>query len=73
VKLKARDIVPGWPKGRSTSHVYGFGFRSLAMRIRDTQNEDDITYHQRQQAMVDQYRKLEVAHARDLYPKDLFE
>ena len=70
-KLKARDIVPGWPRGRSTScrasgdwqyadfmiqwyRLLGWGepAKEYAHRLRENRE-----YHERQQAMVDHYRK----------------
>jgi hypothetical protein len=68
-RLKARDIIPGWPRGRSTSaegrdRIIGLGM----YRIRFLGNlkgfelfaeEVRLTrkYHEQQQAMVDEFRR----------------
>lgn len=64
-KIKARDIIPGWPRGRSTvSWIYQpwqcincwWSFTSLNMS--DEMKESlqlDIIYHAMQQAMVNEW------------------
>ena len=68
MKLKARDLIPGWPRGRST--VVGWNVDGLAMfgflgwYPRDEHSRtqawleiaESRAYHAGQQAMVDGYR-----------------
>jgi hypothetical protein len=67
MKLKARDIIPGWPKGRSTS-VFGPLNSSLILwfaSIRAREDECDklrfaeqlasLEYHQAQQNLLHAY------------------
>lgn len=52
--MKARDIIPGWPRGRSTSAPEKWHWIEWPWRI----DEDDIlnrNYHAQQQAMVTAY------------------
>ena len=55
MKLKARDIVPGWPRGRSTELVFP---SSDAPYWRDWwfahcgEHRPNAAYHRAQQAMV---------------------
>jgi hypothetical protein len=65
--MKARDIIPGWPRGRSTwAHApsrwdlegFDFGQNRLAWRDRVRKCSDlkvDVIYHEAQQRMVNAY------------------
>lgn len=74
MKLKARDIMPGWPRGRSTMNLYDrcmFGFICWLhcwspqdiMRL-----EMDLLastkYHQHQAEMMENFRKVNNAFRR---------
>lgn len=52
VKLKARDIIPGWPKGRTT--VSGDRWLNYPPWWRNWSEEEfqNIRYHQQQAAMA---------------------
>ncbi len=66
-KYKARDVIKGWPCGKSTLTAYS-AFNSLLKTILSYKNEDlanrfiaedysEKEYHEKQQKMVDEYRK----------------
>lgn len=57
--MKARDIIRGWPRGRSTS---GYPLRDAGMFMtRSRKTIEDEIYHENQQSMVDNYRALMAA------------
>lgn len=69
-KVKARDIIPNWPRGRSTTVSYYNDIECrlpwLAFRIglnwaAKTKIHDDLikelAYHQQQQKMVEAFRR----------------
>jgi hypothetical protein len=69
--MKAREIIPGWPRGRSCSRSYaqdegGWASWWMMYRVRNPfereKVEQDIdaemAYRRKQQRMVDLYRKL---------------
>lgn len=65
--MKARDIIAGWPRGRSNSEPFDCdsGIRFL---VRDAayisaatrEMAANHTYHERQQRMVDEFRRERV-------------
>lgn len=63
MKIKARDIIPGWPRGRSTEswkiHQYKFlDVWWLNIIISKEMKESlklDVLYHQMQQAMINEW------------------
>lgn len=71
--MKARDIIQGWPRGRSTSRPWPFEAASFwfmtILRIRSPfdlalmkeEAEADREYHYAQQLMVDRWRAGELA------------
>ena len=76
MKIKARDIIPGWPRSRSTMSTcdeWNWGFKYLRFwnRYRDWTDADlqrgvveqaaDADYHARQAAMVDSFRRIDMS------------
>lgn len=68
--MKARDIIPGWPRGKSTTQPYPVHrFESMLTlyfyeqveqakeygRQVDAEDEENRHYHAEQQFMVDEY------------------
>jgi len=71
-KLKARDIIPGWPRGRSTECAHRFYWMWFPYPLLNqgllcvddywraaVEEEVRLTreYHEQQQAMVDEFRR----------------
>lgn len=68
--MKARDIIPGWPRGKSTSghsaaylwpHLLWltpYDLQAIAYRRQfEEEEEANRCYHAGQQAMVDRFRQ----------------
>lgn len=72
--MKARDIIPGWPRPKQTSVPYApiapWWFGTFAYRIPDDyvnmacqyqhEQEANRRYHEEQQQMVDRWRREQV-------------
>jgi hypothetical protein len=67
--MKARDIIPGWPRGKSTSPPWPIlpyypAIVTLTQScdlgdliLMDWERRSDRAYHEEQQIMVDEWRK----------------
>ena len=60
VKLKARDLIPGWPRGRSTLRLHGWcvdmGFRGHWSSRHFEDYKRTLEYHTAQQEMLEDAR-----------------
>jgi hypothetical protein len=66
MKLKARDIIAGWPRGRTTSvmfqswqyETYWAGLWKKASGITLKEHTRNVEYHFWQSVMAEEYREL---------------